>query len=197
MPSNHMKESAVPDVLDLVDGSLLERSPPRRLPFFFLPNLVGEYLLERPLRYYLDPIVIIGMLAGAVLLLTRAAPLFWAALGLMLALRALGTCWQIYRDVREDYLLLRYGVVTSAHVMGVRTCRDASGSLSGAYVDCVIPISRRRTSVGSVWMPDASKALHIGQAGRLNVICLARSPGVWRLREGDGSLLRYEPTRAE
>jgi hypothetical protein len=187
----------VPDVLDLVDGSLLDRSPPRRLPFFFLPNLIGEYLLERPLRFYLDPILIVGVVAAAVMLVMRSPLALWVALGLILALRALSACWQIYRDVREDYLLMRFGVVTSAHVMGVRTCRDASGSLSGAYLDCVIPISRRRTSVGSVWMPDASEALRIGQDGRLSVICLTRSPGAWRLREGDGPHLRYEPTRPE
>jgi hypothetical protein len=87
-------------------------------------------------------------------------------------------------------------MVTYAHVMGVRTCRDAGGATSGAYVDCVIPIARRRTSVGSVWMPDVSEAIRIGQAGRLNVICLPRSPGAWRLREGAGQHLRYEPTRS-
>ncbi|NTW01276.1 MAG: hypothetical protein HGA19_08175, partial [Oscillochloris sp.] len=91
----------------------------------------------------------------------------------------------------------RYGVVTNAHVMGVRTCRDAGGGFAGAYLDCVIPITRRRTSVGSVWMPNASEALRIGQYGRLNVICLTRSPGIWRLCDGDGPHLRYEPTRSE
>jgi hypothetical protein len=191
------KESAVPDVLDLVDHGLLDDNPPRRLPFFFLPNLIGEYILERPLRFYLDPIMITGIIAAVVMLVVNAAPILWLMLGSILALRGVAVCWKIYRDVREDYLLMRFGVVTSAHVMGVRTCRDAGGAMSGAYVDCVIPISRRRTSVGSVWMPDTSEAISIGQAGRLNVICLTRSPGAWRLREGDGPHLRYEPTRSE
>jgi hypothetical protein len=187
----------VPDVLDLVDHGLLDDNPPRRLPFFFLPNLIGEYMLERPLRFYLDPIMITGTIAATVMLFVDAAPILWIMLGTILTLRAVAICWQIYRDVREDYLLMRFGVVTSAHVMGVRTCRDASGTMSGAYVDCVIPISRRRTSVGSVWMPDASEAMQIGKAGRLSVICLTRSPGAWRLREGDGPHLRYGPTRSE
>jgi hypothetical protein len=187
----------VPDVLDLVDHGLLDDNPPRRLPLFFLPNLIGEYLLERPLRFYLDPIMITGVIGALIMLSVDAVPILWLALGTILALRAVAVCWQIYRDVREDYLLMRFGVVTSAHVMGVRTCRDASGAMSGAYVDCVIPISRRRTSVGSVWMPDAGEAMRIGQLGRLSVICLTRSPGAWRLREGDGPHLRYEPTRSE
>jgi hypothetical protein len=187
----------VPDVLDLVDHGLLDDNPPRRLPFFFLPNLIGEYMLERPLSFYLDPIIITGVLAAAVMLFVSAAPILWLTLGAIIALRAVAVCWQIYRDVREDYLLMRFGVITSAHVMGVRTCRDAGGAMSGAYVDCVIPISRRRTSVGSVWMPDASEAIRIGKAGSLSVICLTRSPGAWRLREGDGPHLRYETTRSE
>ncbi|MBX0327437.1 hypothetical protein K2Z83_07070 [Oscillochloris sp. ZM17-4] len=187
----------MPDVLDLVDHRLLDDSPPRRLPFFFLPNLIGEYMLERPPSFYLDPVLIFGLAAAVVLLFLHVDPLIWLILGLVLGLRAVAACWKIYRDVREDYLLMRHGVVTSAHVMGVRACRDAGGAPSGAYVDCVIPISRRRTSVGSVWMPDAGEATRIGQAGHLTVICLARSPGAWRLREGDGPHLRYEPTGGE
>jgi hypothetical protein len=190
-----IKEPAVPDVLDLVDSRLLDHSPPRRLPFFFLPNLIGEYLIERPLRFYVDPFIIASIVAAIVMPILRVPIWLWCALLAILALRLIITCWKIYRDVREDYLLMRYGVVTSAHVMGVRACRDASGAPSGAYIDCVIPISRSRTSVGSVWMPDAAAALRVGQVGRLSVICLARSPGAWRLREGDGPHLRYEPAR--
>ncbi|NNJ10721.1 hypothetical protein EKD04_010305 [Chloroflexales bacterium ZM16-3] len=187
----------MPDVLNLVDHGLLNHTPPRRLPFFFLPNLIGEYLLERPPRFYLDPILISGIIASVMMIFLHAPAIFWLILGTILALRVVAVCWQIYRDVREDYLLMRYGIVTSAHVMGVRTCRDAGGALSGAYVDCVIPISQRRTSVGSVWMPDASEAMRIGQVGRLSVLCLTRSPGAWRLREGDGPHLRYEPAGGE
>lgn len=183
----------MPDVLDLVDRSLLDHSPPRRLPFFFLPNLIGEYLLERPPSFYLDPVVILGLIAAVAMLFLHAAAALWLMLGLVLAVRLVGVVWQIYRDVREDYLLLRFGVVTSAHVMGVRPGRDASGAPAGAYIDCVIPISRRRTSVGSVWMPDVTEAMQIGRLGRLSVICLTRSPGAWRLRDGDGPHLRYEP----
>lgn len=185
----------MPDVLDLVDRELLDYSPPRRLPFFFLPNLIGEYLLERPLRTYLDPFAIGGLAGLALLLIMRAHPLLWVALVGLLALHLSGPCWQLLRAVWEDYLLLRDGVVLHAHVLGVRPCRDGTSNAAGAYVDFAIPITRQRTSVGSVWMPDASDALRVGAAGRVPVICLARAPGTWRLRDGDGPHLRYETAR--
>ncbi|WP_129633514.1 hypothetical protein [Candidatus Oscillochloris fontis] len=183
----------MPDVLALVEHKLLDQRPPRRLPFFFLPNLLGEYLLERPLRFYLDPIMIGGLLLVVVFLFLEPAAIFWWTLGLILLLRFIAIGWVIYRGVREDYLLMRFGVVTQAHVMGMRFGRDASGELSGAYLDCVIPIGPRRTSVGSVWMPDTNEAQRIATIGNLRVICLQRAPGTWRLREGDGPHLRYEP----
>lgn len=189
----------MPDVLDLVDHTLLEEPPPRRLPAFFLPNLIGEYLLERPARAYLDLYVIGGLCAAAALLVVPTSPLLWATLALLLAallaLRLSGPCWRLFIAVREDYLLMRYGVVVNAHILGVRPCRDASGNPAGAYVDCAIPITRRRTSVGSVWMPDSTEALRVSAVGRVPVICLARAPGTWRLRDGDGPHLRYEPAR--
>lgn len=185
----------MPDVLDLVDRTLLEQRPPRRLPVFFVPNLIGEYLLERPARSYLDLYVIAGVCAGLVLLIIGTAPQIWALLTLLLALRIGGPLVRLCRDVREDYLLLRDGIVVQAHILGVRPCRDAAGNLAGAYLDCVIPVTSRRTSVGSVWMPDAADALRVGAAGRVPVICLARAPGTWRLRDGDGPHLRYEPAR--
>lgn len=183
----------MPDVLDLVETSTLDNAPPRRLPIFFVPNLIGEYLIERPLRSYFDPYLLVGLVAAVVMAMLRVDPLLWLLLLALLLLRAGRTIWRIYRDVREDYLLLRYGLVVNAHVMGVRTSRDASGDLSGAYVDCAIPLTPRRTSVGTVWMPDAAEAARLGRVGRLLVIALPTSPGTWRLRDGDGPHLRYEP----
>jgi hypothetical protein len=184
----------VPAVLDLVEPSVLEHQPPRRLPIFFLPNLIGEYLIERPLRHYLDPLVIAGFVGAIVLVMLQIGPLLWIALISLLVIRIGGGAWHMFRDVYEDYLLMRYGVLVNAHVMGVRTCRNAHGDIAGAYVDCAIPLSQRRTSVGSVWLPDAAQAMQLGSQGRLPVICLARAPGAWRLRNGDGAHLRYQPT---
>jgi hypothetical protein len=183
----------VPDVLDLIGRDLLEQRPPRRLPPFFLPNLVGEYLLERPARAYLDPFLIAGLCAALALFFLSVHPAFWLLIVLVLAARLGGPTWRLCRDVREDYLLLRYGVVVQAHILGVRPGRDADGQPSGAYVDCVIPITSRRSSVGSVWMPSVDDATRLAATGRVPVICLARAPGAWRLRDGDGPHLRYEP----
>ncbi len=183
----------MPDVLALVDHNLLDQRPPRRLPFFFLPNLLGEYLLERPPRFYLDPLMIGGILLVFLFLVLKPVAILWWLLVLFLCLRFIAIGWVIYRGVREDYLLMRFGVVTQAHVMGVRFGRDTSGDMSGAYLDCVIPTGPRRTSVGSVWMPDVKEAQRIAALGCLSVICLHRVPGTWRLREGDGPHLRYEP----
>jgi hypothetical protein len=187
----------VPDVLDLVDHELLELGPPRQLPRFFVPNLIGEYLLEQPARAYLDPLAIISAGAALLIYLLRLGSLSWVAwlLVALVALRLSGPLLRLWRNVREDYLLLRDGVVVSAHVIGVRPCRDNAGNPAGAYLDCAIPLTRQRTSVGSVWMPDASDALRIGAVGRVPVICLAHAPGTWRLRDGDGTRFRYEPAR--
>lgn len=185
----------MPDVLDLVDSALLNQPPPRRLPAFFLPNLVGEYLLDQPLRAYFDPYLIVAACAAVALIALGVSPLFWLPIALLLSLRISGSCWHLARLVREDYTLLRHGVVLQAHILGVRPCRDAAGNPAGAFLDCAIPVTRKRSSVGSVWMPDSSDALRVGAAGRVPVICLARAPGTWRLRDGDGPHLRYEPAR--
>lgn len=186
----------MPAVLDLVEPTVLEHQPPRRLPVFFLPNLIGEYLIERPMRSYLDPLVMAGFVAMIVLALIQAGPLLWVVLLSLLAIRIGRGAWRLFRDVYEDYLLMRYGVLVNAHVMSVRTCRNTHGDVAGAYVDCAIPLSRRRTSVGSVWLPDAAEAMRLSSQGSLPVICMARAPGAWRLRDGDGPHVRYQPAGA-
>jgi len=183
----------VPDVLDLVEPAVLDQPPPRRLPALFLLNLLGEYLLERPLRSYLDPYLLTGLAAALVMAVLRVGPLLWLLLLSLLGLRVGRAVWRISRDVREDYLLLRDGLVVNAHVMRVRPSHDAHGHAAGAYVDCVIPLGARRSSVGTVWLPDPAEAERLSRAGRLAVIALPRSPGAWRLRYDDGPHLRYEP----
>lgn len=185
----------MPDILDLVDRDLLEQPPPRSLPALFVPNLIGEYLLERPAHAYLDLYLIAGLCAAVAMLILQPSPLLWLPLLLLLVLRLGGPAGRLFRNVREDYLLLRHGVVVQAHILGVRPCREGAGNPGGAYLDCVIPVTSKRSSVGSVWMPDTADALRIGAAGRVPVICLARAPGTWRLRDGDGPHLRYEPAR--
>lgn len=181
----------MPDILDLVEPEALEREPPRRLPAFFLPNLVGEHLLERPLWSYFNLFVLVGLVGAVALAALGAPPFISVALLAMAGVRLLRPCLRLLRDVREDYLLLRHGVVVTAHVIGVRTCSGPGGAPVGAYLDCAIPLTRQRTSVGSVWVADAGEAMRMSAAGRLTVICLPQAPGAWRLytpRGGEGAL---------
>ncbi|HMQ31107.1 MAG TPA: hypothetical protein PKD53_10280 [Chloroflexaceae bacterium] len=177
----------MPDILDLVEPGTLEQAPPRRLPPFFVPNLIGEYLLERPPRVYLNPLVLGCLLGAAVLTAIGAPPLFGLALVVLAGLRLLRPALRLYRDVREDYQLLREGVVVTAHVIGVRPFRDAAGNPAGAYLDCAVPLTRQRTSVGSVWVADVGEAMRLSALGRLTVICLPRAPGTWRLYRRPGA----------
>lgn len=186
----------MPAVLDLIEHRLLDHTPPRRLPPLFLPNLLGEYLLERPLRSYVDPIVIGTVVAAAAMIVLRIGSWLWIVLLAIVALRIVTISWDVGRRAWEDYRLLRYGKVITAHIMGLRVSRDASGAINGAYLDCVIPTGKRRTSVGSVWLPDAEQAAALNREGRLLVIALERAPGTWRLRELDNPALRYEPIEA-
>lgn len=182
----------MPAILSLLEPGTLEQPPPRRLPAFFVPNLIGEYLLERPPRDYLSPFVLVWLAGLIVLMVFGAPPMALLAAAALLAARLLGPSLRLVRNVREDYLLLRDGLLVTAHVLGVRPDQVSGGAAPGAYLDCAIPITSQRTSVGSVWMPDSAEALRLSAAGRIAVICMARAPGVWRLRDGDGPHLRYE-----
>lgn len=181
------EEPRVPDILDLVEPTTLEREPPRRLPAFFLPNLVGEHLLERPLWSYFSLFVLVCLVGALALAALGGPPLLSLALLAMAAVRLLRPCLRLFRDVREDYLLLRHGLVVTAHVIGVRTCSDPGGNPAGAYLDCAIPLTRQRTSVGSVWVADPAEAVQMSAAGRLTVLCLPRAPGAWRLYKPPGA----------
>lgn len=175
------EEHQVPEILDLIEPDSFEQPPPRRLPPFFVPNLIGEYLLERPLAAYLSPLVILCLGATAALAALRApAPLILLPL-LVIALRLLRPVLRLLRDVREDYILIRDGVLVTAHVLGARACRDQAGNPAGVFLDCAVPLTMQRTSVGSVWIADTSEAMRLSAAGQLTVICLPRAPGSWRL----------------
>jgi hypothetical protein len=185
----------VPAILSLLEPGTLEQPTPRRLPAFFVPNLIGEYLLERPLRAYFDPFVLVWLAGLIVMAVFQAPTLAFLAVAALLAARLLGPTLRLARHVREDYLLLRDGLLVTAHVLGVRPALVGAEAAQGAYLYCAIPITGRRTSVGSVWLPDRAEALRLSTAGRVAVICMARAPGIWRLRDSDGPHLRYESAR--
>lgn len=182
----------MPAVMELVDPTFLDRQPPRRLPFFFLPNLLGEYLLERPARSYFDPWAI-GALVGTIVLgflpIGRWLPALLLAFGLF---RIVTPSWVLVRRAVADYKLLRRGVIVYAHIMGVRRCEQGCPQ-GGAYLDCVIPLSARRSSVGSVWLPNEQEAQQLAALGRVQVLCLPKVPGTWRLRHIDRPGIRYQP----
>ncbi len=179
----------MPDILDLVEPGTLEQTPPRRLPVFFLPNLIGEYLLERPPRTYLNPYVLTCLIGAVTLTLLGAPRVLGLALLALAGLRLLRPALLLYRDVREDYLLMRHGVIVTAHILGVRPFSDTAGNPAGAYLDCAVPVNRQRTSVGSIWVADMAEAMRLSALGRLTVICLPRSPGTWRLYRRPGAAL--------
>ncbi|MFV9503591.1 MAG: hypothetical protein AB4911_03405 [Oscillochloridaceae bacterium umkhey_bin13] len=187
----------MPDVINLLEPGTLEQPPPRRLPPWFLINLLGEHLLARPARDWLDPFLISWVLAVAALYALGAGVGVLLVLVLLFPVRLLIPSSRLLRDVRDDYLLMRHGLIVTAHIIGIRPAHTANSTVYGAYLDCAIPLSPRRTTVGSVWIPDRAEAQRLSEVGSMPVICLARAPGVWRLRDGDGAQLRYEPAQTD
>ncbi|HJZ46216.1 MAG TPA: hypothetical protein VKE41_03585, partial [Roseiflexaceae bacterium] len=99
---------------------------------------------------------------------------------------------QIWRHVSDDLALLRNGLTIRAHVLGLRPYRTTLGAIDGALLDCAIPVAPRRTYVGSIWLADGAEALRLERQGRLEVICLPRTPGTWRVIEDVKSDIRYD-----
>jgi hypothetical protein len=187
----------VPIVLDLVEPNLLQREPPRQLPPLLIPNLLGEYLIEQPPHTYLDPLLIGSLMAAIAMYLLQIGAWLWLILIAIVAIRLLTAAYRLGQRIRDDVALLKHGVVLTALIIKVRNSRDQTGAINGAYLDCVIPIGQRRTSVGSVWLPDAAEAAQLGCEGRIQVFCLTCPPGAWRLLEHRNPALRYEPTRVD
>jgi hypothetical protein len=46
--------------------------------------------------------------------------------------------------------------------------------------------------VGSIWVADGIEAARLARQGRVEVICLPRTPGTWRLIEEIRSDVRYD-----
>ena len=171
-----------------IDDTLLQHAPPRSLPPWLIADLIGDKLADRPLISYFDPLLVSGVMAALALVLLHA-PLWLSWLvALLMAVRLGSIVWDLLNDAWEDMRLLRHGMIVQARVLRVRQCRITSGDLCGAYLDCALPISPHRTSVGSVWFADAEEAIHLAQGGRVQALCLPRAPGTWRLLE-EGELV--------
>ena len=66
------------------------------------------------------------------------------------------------------------------------------GEIDGALLACAIPVKPARTYVGSIWLADGHEALRLMHQGQLDVICLPRAPGTWRVIEPVQSQIRYD-----
>jgi len=179
-------------VTDQVDATYLEQAPPRPVPPGVVFNLLSDHIFERPLRSLLNPLLITGVIVLVALFVLRASPL------LRLLPLALIVGWmvsearQIWRQTQEDMALLRNGLMIRAHVLGLRPHRATSGAIEGAMLDCAIPIGPRRTYVGSIWLSSGAEAVRLARQGRVEVICLPRTPGTWRVIEDVKSDIRYD-----
>lgn len=180
-------------VTDQVSTVYLEQTPPRPLPdTVTLLNLIGDYLFERPIKPLLDPLLIVSVVALIILTLVRVPALLWYAALLMVLIR-LGTETRlVWRHIGDDLALLRKGLIVRAHVLRLRPHRTTTGEIDGALLDCAMRVGPRRTYVGSVWLADGTEALRLERQGRIEVICLPRTPGTWRLIEEVKSEVRYD-----
>jgi hypothetical protein len=177
----------VPQIIDLVDPSLFQREPPRTIPRFFRLNLLGEYLLEQPIRTYLDVPVLAGLSALLGLIILDIGIWLPALVVMVLTLRLILAGWRLMSRVHHDTRMLRNGAILAVHVTALRHCPRG-----GAFIDCRLTISPRRQSVGSIYLSNLPAAHALAERKDLRAICLPQAPGVWRLLNADIDGLRYD-----
>ena len=98
----------------------------------------------------------------------------------------------LWRVVSEEIALLRRGLIVKAHILKLQPHRTITGEIDGALLACAIPVKPARTYVGSIWLADGHEALRLMHQGQLDVICLPRAPGTWRVIEPVQSQIRYD-----
>jgi len=179
-------------VTDQVDADYLEQSPPRPLPPVVALNLLGDYIFERPSTTFLDPLLLVGVVTLVGMITLHAPRLLWFVPLLLILVRISIGAYRIGRRIWDDLLLLRKGLRLRAHVLHMRPHRNTMGEIDGALLDCAIVVAPRRTYVGSIWIADGIEAARLARQGRVEVICLPRTPGTWRLIEEIRSDVRYE-----
>ena len=179
-------------IIEQVDPTYLEQSPPRPVPIGVMLNLLSDHTFERPLRVLLSPLLITGVIGLIVLFVLRASPLLRLVPLALIVMWLAGEGRQIWRSTRAELVLLRDGLAIRAHVLRKRLYRATDGSIDGAMLDCAIPVGPRRTYVGSVWLADAAEAGQLESQGRVEVLCLPRTPGTWRVIAAGQSSLRYD-----
>jgi hypothetical protein len=179
-------------VTEQVDAAYLQQSPPRPLSPAVVANLLSDHIFDRPLKLLLDPLIIAGVIMLVVLFALRASTAIRLLPVLLIVIRLLLSARQIWRHVSDDLALLRNGLTIRAHVLGLRPHRTTMGAIDGALLDCAIPVAPRRTYVGSIWLANSTEALRLMRQGRVEVLCLPRTPGTWRVIEDVKSDIRYD-----
>jgi hypothetical protein len=179
-------------VTEQVDATYLQQSPPRPLSPAVMVNLLSDHIFERPLKAFFDPLIIAGIITLLVLFALRASSAIRLAPVLLIVIRLLISARYLWRHVSDDLALLRNGLTVRAHVLGLRPHRTTMGAIDGALLDCAIPVAPRRTYVGSIWLANGAEALRLKRQGRVEVICLPRTPGTWRVIEDVKSDIRYD-----
>ena len=179
-------------VTEHVDAAYLQQSPPRPLSPAVMANLLSDHVFERPLKAFLDPLIIAGIITLLVLFALGASTAIRLVPVLIIVIRLLLSARHLWRHINDDLALLRNGLTVRAHVLGLRPHRTTMGAIDGALLDCAIPVAPRRTYVGSIWLANGAEALRLKQQGRVEVICLPRTPGIWRVIEDVKSDIRYD-----
>jgi hypothetical protein len=190
--SGSAEERSVQRVTDQVDANYLEQEPPRPLQPVVMLNLLGDTIFERPAIAFFDPLLLVGLISLIGMIAIGAERTLWLFPLFLVILRiGIGT-YRVGRRTWDDMLLLRQGLKLRAHVLRMRPHRNTLGEINGALLDCAIVAAPRRTYVGSVWIADGLEAARLAKRGRVEVICLPRAPGTWRLIEEIKSDVRYE-----
>lgn len=179
-------------VTEQVDAAYLEQPPPRPIPLPLALNVLSDHVFNQPLRLILNPWTIGGVLALLTLFAIGASPILRLLALLVIAGRLALDARQVWRQARDDLALLKSGLTIRAHVLRLRPHRATTGEIEGALLDCAIPVAPRRTYMGSIWLSDGNEALRLKNQGRIEVICLPRTPGTWRVIEQVKAEVRYD-----
>jgi hypothetical protein len=173
----------VQSVTDLIDANLLRAAPPRAVPLTTVLALVGQRLAGMASRILLDPLLLL-CLGGVVVVFVLGMPTIALLLLIALLIRTWVRWRPIIRQIGEEVLLLRHGQIVRAYVLKAQVVRTLQGEVDGVCLECAIPLTERRTHIGSVWLADGVAALALARRGRVLVLALPGAPGSWRLLEG-------------
>jgi hypothetical protein len=179
-------------VTEQVDAAYLEQPPPRPIPFQLGLNILSDHIFARPLGALVTPVTLAGVLALLALFALGASPAVRLIPVAVILARLAIEARRIWRHTRDDLALLRSGLTIRAHVLHMRPHRATTGEIDGALLDCAIPVAPRRTYMGSIWLADGAEAIRLKNQGRIEVICLPRTPGTWRVIETVSTEIRYD-----